>query len=128
MPRRDRHRDERGALSLEFLLVMVMLVAVFMLMLQYAVKAYAQRAATAAAEEALAAAATYDGSSSEGEAAGSDFLKHVGPGLSHAHVVVTRNDTTASANVSGDVLQLLPFVPLRVEVHLEGPVEHFVEP
>lgn len=126
MRRAERQRDQRGAVSLEFLLVMAMLVAVFMLMLQYAVKVYAERAATAAAEEALAAASSYDGSEHDGVVAGSHFLNNVGPGLAHARVVATRNGTTATATVSGEVIHLFPFVPVHVEVHLEGPVEHFV--
>ena len=60
MSRVRRIRDERGALSIEFLLVMSALMLVFLLMLQYAMQAHAARSAQAAAEEALAAASAYD--------------------------------------------------------------------
>lgn len=121
-----RIRDERGALSIEFLLVISALMLVFLLMLQYAVKAHAHRVAQAAAEEALAAASTYDGSVASGEQVGKHYLTDLGS-LSNASVSVTRAGTTASVTVSGDVEQLFPFLPVHVTVHLEGPIEKFVE-
>ena len=120
-----RTRNERGALSIEFLLVISALMLVFMLMLQYAVKAHAHRVAEAAAEEALAAASAYDGTVASGEHAGNDALTDLGS-LSNTTVAVTRNGATASATIAGDVEQLIPFVPVHVTVHLEGPIERFV--
>ena len=58
MRRAQRICDERGALSIEFLLVISAIMLVFLLMLQYAMQAYAHGIAQAAAEEALAAATT----------------------------------------------------------------------
>lgn len=126
MPCFDRTRSERGAMSIEFLLVMSMLMVVFLVMLQYAVKAHAQRVATAAAEEAVAAAAAYDGTADDGEATGTHYLEDRGPELSNATVVVTRNQATASATISGDVEQLIPFLPVHITVRITGPVEQFV--
>lgn len=124
--RRERPvRDERGALSIEFLLVMSALMLVFLLMLQYAMQAHAHRVAQAAAEEALAAASAYDGSVPAGEAAGNHCLHDLGS-LSNGNVTVTRLGDTASVTVTGDGQQVLPFVPVHVSVHLEGPIEHFV--
>ena len=126
MRRARRTRDERGALSIEFLLVISALILVFVLMLQYAVKAHAHRVAEAAAEEALAATAAYDGTAASGEQAGNHALSDLG-GLSKTTVAVTRTATTASVTVTGDVEQLIPFVPVNVTVRLEGPIEKFVE-
>lgn len=125
--RRDRwSRDERGALSIEFLLVMSALMLVFLLMLQYAMQAHAHRVAQAAAEEALAAASAYDGSAASGEAAGNHYLSDLGS-LSRTDVKVRRVGDMAAVTVTGDGQQVLPFVPVRVSVHLEGPIERFVE-
>lgn len=126
MRRVPRIRDERGALSIEFLLVISALILVFLLMLQYAMQAHAHRVAQAAAEEALAAASAYDGSAASGEAAGNHYLTDLGS-LSDTIVTVTRTGTTASVTVAGDGQQVLPFVPVHVSVHLQGPLEHFVE-
>ena len=122
-----RTRDQRGALSIEFLLIISALMIVFLVMLQYAVKAHAHRVAEAAAEEALAAAAAYDGSTNSGQAAGSHLLDDLGSDLSNPSIVVTRSQTTATVTVTGEVQPFIPFLPVHVTVHLEGPVEHFVE-
>jgi uncharacterized protein (UPF0333 family) len=126
MSRVRRIRDERGALSIEFLLVMSALMLVFLLMLQYAMQAHAHRVAQAAAEEALAAASAYDGSAASGEDAGNHYLGDLGS-LSGTHVTVIRTGETAAVTVTGDGQQVLPFVPVHVLVHLEGPIERFVE-
>lgn len=126
MQRTRRRRDDRGALSIEFLLIMSALILVFMLMLQYAVKAHAQRVARAAAEEALAAATAYDGTAAAGESAGKRTLDDLGI-LSNAAVDAQRGSSTASVTVRGDAEQLIPFLSVRVSVQLEGPVESFVE-
>ena len=63
---------------------------VFLVMLQYAVKAHAHRVAEAAAEEALAAASAYDGTAASGKQAGNHMLSDLGS-LSNTTVVVTRS-------------------------------------
>ena len=126
MRRAQRIGDERGALSIEFLLVISALMLVFLLMLQYAVQAYAHGIAQAAAEEALAGASAYDGSAASGQATGAHYLGDLGS-LSNGNVTVTRTGETAAVTVTGDAQQVLPFVPVHVSVHLEGPIEHFVE-
>ena len=125
MHRARRTRDQRGALAIEFLLVISALMLVFLFMLQYAAKAHAHRVAEAAAEEALAAASAYDGSVSSGRSAGNHYLADLG-NLSHTHVTVIRTRTTAAVTVTGDVEQVFPFVPVHVSVHLQGPIEKFV--
>lgn len=126
MCRRRRTRDQRGALSIEFLLIISALLFVFMLMLQYAVKAHAEHVAQAAAEEALAAVTAYDGTATAGESAGKRTLDDLG-NLSNTRVSANRGATTASVIVTGDAEQLVPFLRVRVTVRVEGPVETFVE-
>ena len=126
MHRAARARDERGALSIEFLLVISALMFVFLLMLQYTVKAHAHRVAQAAAEEALAAASAYDGTVTSGQEAGNHYLTDLG-NLSDTRVTVTRTGSTAVVTISGDAAQVFPLLPVHVTVHLEGPIEQFVE-
>lgn len=124
--RRDEPRGERGAIAIEFMLVISMLIVVFMLMLQYAVRAHAERIAAAAAEEGLAAATSYDGTPGDGERVAAGYLTKLGPGLHDTTVDATRDATSATVTVGGAVDQLIPFLSVRVHVRVEGPVERFV--
>jgi Flp pilus assembly protein TadG len=127
MLRQRQQGDERGVIAIEFMLTITMLLVVFMVMLQYALKAHAQHVANAAAEEALAAATAYDGTTSAGHGAATDYLDRLGPGLSNPVVSVSRTPITATVTISGDVEQLIPLLPVHVTVRTQGPVEHFVQ-
>ena len=122
-----RHRGEDGVVAIEFMLVMGMLITVFLLTLQYAVRAHAERIATAAAEEGLAAAAAYQASAAEGHRTAVDYLAALGPRLHHPRVQVTRTTEHAAVRVSGEVDQLVPFLPVSVSVEVAGPVERWVQ-
>ncbi len=122
-----RQRTERGAIAIEFMLVLSMLVVVFLVMLQYAVRAHAHRIATAAAEEGLAAASAYDGSAEDARRTAQKYVDDLGPGLHGAVVTASRSATTARVAVSGEVEQLVPFVTVRVSAEVQGPVERFVD-
>ena len=119
--------NERGAIAIEFMLVISMLIVVFLIMLQYAVRAHAQRVATAAAEEGLAAATAYDGSAAAGRKVAQDYVRNLGSALHRPTVSAERGATTAQVAVAGEVDQLVPFLTVRVSVEVEGPVERFVE-
>lgn len=119
-------RRERGAIAIEFMLVLSMLVVVFLVMLQYAVQAHGRRIATAAAEEGVAVASAYDGTSDAGISTAQQYLSVLSPGLSSAVVTASRTATTASVHVEGEVVQLVPFLPVHVSVDVEAPVERFV--
>lgn len=126
MDARRRRRDERGAMAIEFLLVVVTLMVIFLIMLQYALRAHAHRVAEAAAEEAIATATAYHGTAASGQVAANDLLHDLGSDLRHPTVIVTRNSARATATVKGDVQPFIPFLSVHVAVHLEAPVERFV--
>lgn len=108
------------------MVVISMLMVVFLLMLQYAVRAHAERIAAAAAEEGLTAATSYDGTAAGGEQVARSYLTQLSPGLTSATVHARRNAATATVTVNGHVEQLVPFLPVTVRVRVEGPVERFV--
>ena len=126
MQQQGRKRDEQGVMAIEFLLVISMLVVVFLLMLQYAVEAHAERIASAAADDGLAVAASYRGTASAGQSAAAESLASYRTGVHGAHVTVTRSPTVATVVITGHVEQLVPFLDVAVRVHVEGPVERFV--
>jgi Flp pilus assembly protein TadG len=123
----SRRRSQRGAIGIEFMLILSMLVVVFLVMLQYAVRAHAHRIVTAAAEEGLAAAAAYDGSAEEGRRTARRYVDDLGPGVENAVVTASRSVEMARVEVRGEVEQLVPFLTVRVSAEVEGPVERFVE-
>ena len=100
---------------------------VFLLMLQYAVKAHAHRVAEAAAEEALAAASAYDGSRRLRRAGRQSHAQRPRQPVEHNRCRDPHAGRRPRSTVTGDVEQLIPFVPVHVTVHIEGPVEQFVE-
>jgi len=124
--RSSKQRDEQGVMAIEFLLVISMLVVVFLLMLQYAVKAHADRIAAAAADDGLAVASSYRGTASAGQSAAAESLASFRTGVRGAHVNVTRSATNATVTITGHVEQLIPFLDVAVRIHVEGPVERFV--
>ena len=127
MRRRRQIRDERGVVAIEFMLVVSMLVVVFLLMLQYAVRAHAHRIATGAAEEGLAATTAYDGTAADGRRVTAGYLTKLSPGLHDPSIATSRTSTSASVMVTGEVTQLIPFLTVEVSVRVEGPVERFVD-
>ena len=128
MQRDAGSRDERGAMAIEFLLVISMLIVVFLLMLQYAVKAHAQRIAAAAAERGSPSPRATTGRQPTGSGPRTTTSPSIGPGLASSNVAATRNATSATVTITGKVDQLIPFLAVTVSVHVEGPVEHFVSP
>lgn len=113
-------------IAIEFMLVISMLIVVFLVMLQYAVRAHAERIAAAAAAQGIAAAASYDGTAAAGQHSAEDYLTHLGPGLHETVVTAHRNGARATLSITGEVDQLIPLLPVRVHVHLATPIERFV--
>lgn len=122
-----RRRSERGAIGIEFMLILSMMVVIFLVMLQYAVRAHAHRIVTAAAEEGLAAAAAYDGSAEVGRRTAQRYVDDLGQGVENAVVTASRSAETARVTVKGEVEEFVPFLTVEVSAEVEGPVERFVE-
>ena len=112
-PRPVSVRDERGVVAIEFMLVISMLIVVFLLMLQYAVRAHAQRIAAAAADEGLAAPAATTGPPATGNGRRRTTSRGSVPACQSTSVDATRTDTTATVTVGGEVDQLIPFLAVR---------------
>lgn len=125
---RPRTADERGSMAIEFVLVMSVLIAVFMLTLAYAVKAHSQRIAQAAAEQGLAAAASYNGTAAAGRATTEHYLSKLGGGLTNSQVGASRTPRSATVVVTAHAPAFIPLLPMTVHVEVTGPVEHLVPP
>jgi Flp pilus assembly protein TadG len=130
MSTRDRVRDEAGANSIAFIIVMPVLMLALVAGVQYFIKVDAQRTAEAAAEEGAAAARRFDGSAEAGQARAYDFLNDVDhDSLGDVEVSATRDGVEASVTVTGtaDIVDLLPFIDPDVSATSTGPVERYTE-
>ncbi len=120
-----RDSRDRGATGISFVLVMPVVIFAFMLLLQFAVKANADRAAQAAAEEGAAVARTWNGSSAAGEETAAEYAERMGDGVLHdVTVTSSRSAEVATVTVSGTATSLLG-ITIRVEETSSGPVERF---
>lgn len=104
-----------------------MLLPVVMLLLMVIVQAgvyfHTRAVVTTAARKAVTAARIEEGSGPDGQQAADQFLDQNGAALRSRQVTVTRNATTATATVSGEVASLLFGVPFSVSVTVDAPVE-----
>jgi len=121
-------RNDRGSIAIELMMIMPALIVVFLVLLQYAAKAHAERIAVGAAEEGLAAASAYDGTAEQGKAVANDYIERLGDGIENPAVSATRNGQTAEVTVTGEAIQLVPFLAVPIKVHVTGSVERLVDP
>jgi Flp pilus assembly protein TadG len=130
MSTRRRVRDEAGANSIAFIIVMPVLTLALVAGVQYFIKVDAQRTAEAAAEEGAAAARRFDGSAEDGQARAYDFLNDVdNDSLGDVRVSANRDGIEASVTVTGtaDAVGWLPFIDPNVSATSTGPVERYTE-
>ena len=128
MRTQHHRRDETGALSIEFVLVMSVTVGLFMLMLAYGVRSYSKQVVTQAAQDGLAAAERFGATAADGQAAAAHEIQVLGGDLSNVKIQVTYSGLTATVFVSGDAPTLIPLVRMRVATQVSAPVEQFAPP
>ena len=121
-------RNETGALSVEFVLVMSVVVGLFMLMLAYGVRSYSKQVITQAAQEGLAAAERYGATAAQGQAAAEHEIQVLGGDLSNVDIQVTYSGQTATVLVSGDAPTLFPLVKMHVATQVSAPIEQVAPP
>lgn len=123
-----RPGSERGALTLEFVLSMPLLLLVLTGSVQVGLVAHAQNVARAAADEGAARARAFDGSAADGQERTEEYLSRLAKGmLPSRSVTVDRSPTSATVTVSGRVLSLVPGWHPTISESSTGPVERFVE-
>lgn len=124
--RRYRTRDDRGAGSLEMVLVFPALLVLILAIVQFGLWYEAEHAAIAAAQQGAQAARLQGGSAAAGKLAATGFLHEAAPTLVEQPAVrVTRSATTAQAIVTGFVVSLIPGLHLQVSASSSAPVEAF---
>lgn len=127
---RVRFRDERGASSVaEVVLVAPALLFALMLIVQFGLMFHARNVAEQAAQEGAAKARQFDASEADARARTVDYLAALGPNtLQDRDVRVIRTPQTATVEVTGTVISVVPGVHLAVSESASGPVERYVLP
>lgn len=121
-----RSRSDRGAVSVEAMLVLPVLFGIFFLIIQGAIWMNAGNNAQAAATAAYNQARLYDATSTDGIVAGEGMVDRAN--LTGAHVSVDRNATTTTVTVTGSAPTLVPGFNIAVERTVTGPTERWVGP
>ncbi|WP_326596585.1 TadE/TadG family type IV pilus assembly protein [Streptomyces sp. NBC_01803] len=118
--------DDRGAASTQLVLVTPLVLLLMLLCAQFALAWHAQHIAQTAATHGLADARALDGNERAGADTARAALRSAGGRvLSDPEVRVRRDATSASVDIDGTVLPLIPGLHLAVSGHAEGPVERF---
>ncbi|AHH98544.1 hypothetical protein KALB_5182 [Kutzneria albida DSM 43870] len=121
--------DERGAGTVELVIVTPLLLLLILLIAQFALYMHATHIAQAAASEALSAARVSGGSPEAGTTEGQRVLAQLGNGPLRATLVnVQRGTTQAFVSIRGTVINVIPFTTFTVHAEAVGPIDKFTPP
>jgi len=129
MSTRQRRRAQSGAASAMLAVVTPVVLVLLTLLFQLVAWQQADHIAHLAARRGADAARLLGGTDSAGRQQATDTLAQLGPDLlTGAEVVVTKQGSTVSAEVSGEAISLIPWLHLPVHERAQGTVEQFVGP
>lgn len=125
----DRHRNERGSVSIQMVLLMPALFMLLFLGLQAGLYYHARSVAIAAAQEGAREAGSQNGSQASGIAAAQQFLSQAGgPGvIVNTTVSGSRTVTTATVTVTGDSMSVIPGIHVWINQSATVPVERLTQ-
>ena len=126
---RRQRRGERGATTVEMVLLMIGLFTLLFLGLEAGLYYHARSVAIAAAQEGAREAGSQHGSQASGIAAAQQFLNQAGgPGvIVNTSVVGSRTATTATVTVTGDSMSVIPGVNVAITQSAAVPVERLTQ-
>ena len=126
----SRHRNERGSVSIELVILLPALFAIMFLGMQAALYYHARTVAIAAAEEGARAAGSESGHENAGVTAASDFVATAGGDdvLQDATATADRTQTTATVTVRGFSLTVIPGWHPAITQSASVPVERLTAP
>ncbi len=117
---------DRGSVAAQVVIAIPLLVMLVLLIVQFALAAYAGHIAQGAAEQALDTARTLGGTDADGQTEAQAVLAQLATGpLTHPRVSVTRDATTVTVTITGTAENLIPGLTLRVHAEAAGPIEEF---
>ncbi|MFI1259160.1 TadE/TadG family type IV pilus assembly protein [Streptomyces netropsis] len=122
-----RERD-RGALSLELMMVFPAVLLLVMLTVHVGLWWHARNVALAAAQQGVERARVRGASIATGTAEAQSFVGRAGGSISGAQVSGSRGGQTVRIEVSGHVDTLIPGLKLPVSQHAEAATERITQP
>ena len=118
---------EHGSTSVEFVILVPLMVLLLMAVVQLGVYFHTRAVATTAARQGADTARILDGTSDAGTSAANQFLDQSAAALRDRSVTVERSPVEVTVTVTGNVASLIPFATFPLEVTVEAPVERIVE-
>jgi Flp pilus assembly protein TadG len=126
---RCRAGEERGSSALEMAIIFPVTVFLVFGIIQFGIWYHAAVIARSAAQEGARAASAYQATTATGTASAERVLHENANGLiSHVQLTPYRDDEVATVSVSGQALQVIPFIPLGVHASATAPVEAYRPP
>lgn len=121
-----RQDGERGSVAAQVVIAIPLLVMLVLLIVQFALAAYAEHIAQGAADQALDIARVFNATDADGQAQAQAVLTQLATGpLAHPIVSVTRTASTVTVTITGTAESLVPGFTLRVHAEASGPIETF---
>ena len=124
-----RAGSDAGFSALEMVIVFPVTLFIIFGIIQFGIWYHANDVAQAAAQEAVRSASAYQATQIEGTQAADQVLTEDANGLIiHTRVICSRGRAVVTATVTGDALQVVPFISLPVKATAIAPVEAFLPP
>ncbi|WP_344437715.1 TadE/TadG family type IV pilus assembly protein [Kitasatospora nipponensis] len=116
-------------MSAQLALAAPLLLLLLLAVVQFALAVHAHHIAQAAAARAVATARSERATAEAGRVDARSLLQQIGSAtLTSPQVAVRRTALEASADVTGGVVHVVPFLDLHVRAHASGPVERLTPP
>ncbi|WTW93453.1 pilus assembly protein [Streptomycetaceae bacterium NBC_01309] len=126
---RSLRRDERGAVSVQLVVLVPVLMLILLTIIQFALVQHAHHIAQSAAARALAAARAQNGTAADGDARARQVIAAIGGDvLTDPKVTVTRTTDRVRVAITGKVIAVLPGATLRVSAVAAGPADRWAGP
>ncbi len=116
-------RGERGSASVEFLLMVPILLLITFLIVQWAIHLNANQIVQTAARQGAVAAAAWNGTPADASTTAQDYLNSMGKDLQDPQVTVSETPTTVTVTVSGNTMEFVPGTHQHVTATLTMPLE-----
>ena len=124
-----RIRDDSGFSALEMAVIFPVTIFIVFGIVQFGIWYHANDIAQSAAQQGVRSASAYGASQTDGRTEAGKVVNENAHGLIiHTQITSDRGAQTATVTVTGDAIQVIPFIPLPVKATATAPVEAFRPP